>query len=171
VFRFCLCPETCILDLMHRCHAAASAAAWSCGDSVAVAELEVTAQALAKAVAEAFSLAYASCTVDDGGYVCAIAGTSISVWVEAVVRAWAEAWAVAIECKDSCFVEVEAVVDVVGKILVDAATDAYAFMCGGTCPVSSALMISLVLSCHGVFLVKRYARAFVYVCYPISYEG
>jgi hypothetical protein len=122
--------------MKRHCDAAASAAAWSCGDSVAVAELEVTAEALAKATAEAASLAYANCSVDEGGYVCVLTFTSISAWVEAVVRAWAEAWAVAIDCQDRCFVDVEAVVDAVGKILVDAATEAYAFLCEGASQVS-----------------------------------
>jgi hypothetical protein len=166
----CLFPGTLILDMKSSCHAAASAAAWSCGDSVSVAELEVTAQALAKATAEAYSSAYSTCRLDDGGYACAISGTSISAWVEAVVRTWAEAWAVAIECKDSCFVDVEAVVDAVGKIQVDAATDAYAFLCSGTSSVSNALTISLFRSCHGDVLVIQYVWKAVTMCIHINYK-
>jgi hypothetical protein len=63
--------------------------------------------------------------------VCASADTSISVWAQAVARAWAGLWAAGIQCDDKCFVEIEAVVDSVGTILVDAATEAYAFLCGG----------------------------------------
>jgi hypothetical protein len=87
---------------------------------------------LAKATAQAVSYAYVDCQVSDGGYVCASADTSISVWVQAVARAWAGLWAAGIQCDDKCFVEIEAVVDSVGTILVDAATEAYAFLCGGT---------------------------------------
>jgi hypothetical protein len=124
---------SCVLQYTskHRCHAGASAAAWSCGDSVVITEVEVTARALAKAVAEAYSFAYANCKVDEGGFACASAGTSIRVWVEAVARAFAGAWALALQCDDRCFVDVDVVVSSVGTVLADAATDAYATLCGG----------------------------------------
>jgi hypothetical protein len=95
--------------------------------------------------------------------VCAIAGTSIEVWVEAVVRAWAEGWAVAIQCEEKCIVEVEAVVESVGKILVDAATDAYAFLCDGAFLVTVHIVMLLMKSCHGVILLQPYAWQFVLV--------
>jgi hypothetical protein len=73
-------------------HAGASAAAWTCGDSVAITEVEATASALAKAAAVAVSYAYADCAADEGGWLCVDAGTLISGWVVAVVRSWASAW-------------------------------------------------------------------------------
>jgi hypothetical protein len=116
-------------------HAGATAIAWTCGDSVAIAEVEVTATALAKAVADAYSYAFASCSAAEGGWLCAEAGTSLSVWVEAVVRSWAGAWAGAYTCKDTCTVEIEAVVKAVTHILVDAASSAYAVVCGDGAPL------------------------------------
>jgi hypothetical protein len=99
-------------------------------------------------------LAYASCKVSSGGYACAVADTSIQVWVEAVARAWAGAWAAGIQCDDKCFVEIEAVVEVVGKILADAATDAYAFVCGG---VSLGCVPSHCIRCmHNIFCHKPF---------------
>jgi hypothetical protein len=119
-------------------HAGASAAAWTCGDSVAIAEVEVTARALAKAVAEAYSIAYVDCAADEGGWLCAASGSSISVWVEAVARAWAGVWAGAYTCTENCEVEIEIVVEAVAHILVDAATSAYASVCGdGACQKTS----------------------------------
>jgi hypothetical protein len=65
-----------------------------------------------------------------------------------VARSWAGAWAAGIQCDDKCFVDIEAVVDSVGTVLVDAVTEAYAFVCGGAslkhlhlipCPVLSSL--------------------------------
>jgi hypothetical protein len=119
--------------------AATSAAAWSCGNSVAVANLEVTASHLAKATAEAISLAYVNCRVDDGGYVCASADSSVSVWVDAVAQAWASSWSAAITCKDKCKVNVDSAVDAVGTILVDAATKAYTDICAGVSPAFLAM--------------------------------
>jgi hypothetical protein len=111
-------------------HAGASAAAWTCGEYVDIEEAEDTARALAKASAVAISYAFADCTADEGGWLCGIAGTEISVWVEAVVRAWAGVWAGAYTCTDSCFVEIEVVVDAVTHILADAASSAYTSVCG-----------------------------------------
>jgi hypothetical protein len=116
-------------------HAGASAASWTCGDYVDIAEAEATAKAVAKAVAEAISVAFAECFSDDGGYVCADAGTSIAVWVEATARAWAGAWVSAVTCTDKCNVSIDVIVDAVGHILVDAATDAYVGLCLGVPPL------------------------------------
>jgi hypothetical protein len=110
-------------------HAGASAAAWTCGGSVAIDDVEVTATALAKAVAEAYANAYAGCSADEGGTVCADAGSSVKVWVEAVVRSWAGAWAGAYTCTDTCTVEIDVVVDAVTHIMVDAAASAYSSVC------------------------------------------
>jgi hypothetical protein len=126
-------------------HAGASAAAWTCGDSVAIADVEVTARALAKAAASAVSRAFGSCAADEGGWLCAAAGSSISGWVEAVVRSWAGAWAGAYTCKDTCTVEVEVVVEAVTHILVDAAAKAYDSVCGDGAPHPSDLLSSLRL--------------------------
>jgi hypothetical protein len=131
-------------------HAGASAAAWTCGDSVAIAEVEVTATALAKAVASAYSYAYADC-IADGGWFCADASTSLSVWVEAVVRAWAGGWAGAYTCTDTCSVEIEVVVESVTHILVDAATSAYAYVCGDGAPPCSCSCASELLSCLNIY--------------------
>jgi hypothetical protein len=117
-------------------HAGVSAASWTCGDYVDIAEAEATSKAVAKAVAEAVSLAYVNCFSSiDGGYVCAEAGTSISVWVGAVAKAWAGAWARAVTCVDTCKVSVDVVVEAVGHILVDAATDAYVGLCASVPPL------------------------------------
>jgi hypothetical protein len=97
---------------------------------VAIAELEVTAKALAKATAVAISYAYASCKVN-GGYACAVAGTEIKETAYAVARSYASLWAGAIRCKDKCNVNVDAMVEAVGSILVKAATDAFAAGCSG----------------------------------------
>jgi hypothetical protein len=115
-------------------HAGASAASWTCGDSVDIAEAEATSKAVAKAVAEAVSVAFADCFLTEGGYLCGEAGTSISVWVAAVAKAWAGAWARAVTCRDKCNIEVDKVVEAVGHILVDAATDAYVELCAGGLP-------------------------------------
>jgi hypothetical protein len=156
-FFYCLCSSNSISASRDDCHAAASAAAWSCRNSVAIAELEDTAEALAEATAEAISLAYAHCEVDTGGYVCASASSSISVWVDAVARAWAEAWAVAIQCKNRCSLNVEDAVDAVGTILVKAATDAYTYLCTGVPPIPMDPMSLLAQCFHGVILMSRYA--------------
>jgi hypothetical protein len=116
---------------IQECLAAEAAIGWSCGESVAITDLELTARALAKASAEATSYAYVNCQVSEGGYTCASADSSISVWIQAVARAWAGAWAAGIQCDDKCFVDIDVVVDSVGSVLVDAVTDAYAFVCGG----------------------------------------
>jgi hypothetical protein len=97
---------------------------------VAIAELEVTAKALAEATAVAISYAYASCKVN-GGYACAVAGTEIKETAYAVARSYASLWAGAIRCKDKCNVGVDAVVEAVGSILVKAASDAFAGGCSG----------------------------------------
>jgi hypothetical protein len=115
-------------------HAGASAASWTCKDYVDVAEAEDTARKVAKAVAEAVSLAYVNCFSSDGGFVCGAASSEISVWVGATARAWAGAWARAVTCTDKCNVSVDVVVEAVGKILVDAATDAIVSLCGGGVP-------------------------------------
>jgi hypothetical protein len=124
-------------------HAGASAASWTCGDNVAIAEAEATSKAVAKAVAEAVSLAYVNCFSSDGGYVCGETGTSIAIWVGAVAKAWAGAWARAVTCPDKCTVSVDVVVEAVGHILVDAATDAYVGLCAG---VLSVLVISSLVT-------------------------
>ena len=110
--------------------ASASAAAWTCGDSVAIVELEATAKALAEATAIAVSYAYASCEVD-GGWSCAYAGTEIEQTARATATAYANLWAGAYTCKDTCSVGVDAVAKAVGDILVKAATDAFAAGCSG----------------------------------------
>lgn len=112
------------------CYAGASAAAWSCGDSVSIAELEVTAHALAKATAVALSYAYSSCEVDDG-WACSSAGTEIKQTATAVAQAYADLWAGAYTCEDTCTVEADAVVEAVGSVLVTAASDAMAEGCSG----------------------------------------
>jgi hypothetical protein len=53
------------------------------------------------------------------------------VWIQAVARAWAGAWAAGIQCDDKCFGHIDVVAESVGSVLVDAVTDAYAFVCGG----------------------------------------
>jgi outer membrane protein assembly factor BamB len=111
-------------------HAGASAATWTCGDSVAISEVEVTARALAKAAAVALSYAYLDCAADEGWFQCLYGKTGISVWVEAVARAWAEALAGAYTSTDTCSVEVEVVVDAVAHILADAASSAFGLLCG-----------------------------------------
>jgi hypothetical protein len=116
-------------------HAGASAASWTCSDYVDIAEAEATSKAVAKAVAEAISVAYVDCFVSEGGYVCADASTTISVWVGAVAKAWAGAWARAVTCVDTCKVSVDVVVEAVGHILVDAATEAYVGLCAGVSPL------------------------------------
>lgn len=129
--------------LLCRCHielrfgscADASALTWTCEDSVAIAELEVTASSLAEATAEAVSFAYAECAITEGvddGYACTSADTNIAVWVEAVARAYATLWAGAYSCTETCQVEIEAVAEAVGSVLVDAATSAYASLCSCT---------------------------------------
>jgi hypothetical protein len=132
-------------------HAGASAAAWTCGDSVAIAHVEVTARALAKAAANAAASAFGNCAADEGGWMCAEAGSSISVWEGAVARSWASAWAGAYTCKDTCSVEVEVVMEAVTHILVDATVSAYDAVCGdGASPPSHFLLsfhlVSLVAS-------------------------
>jgi hypothetical protein len=97
---------------------------------VAIAELEVTAKALAEATAVAISYAYASCKVNDG-YACAVASTEIQETAYAVARSFASIWGAAIRCKGTCNVDVDAVVRAVGTILVKAATDALAAGCTG----------------------------------------
>jgi hypothetical protein len=116
-------------------HAGASAASWTCKDSVAIAEAEATSKAVAKAAAEAVSLAFPACLTDEGSYLCTVAGSSVSIWVGAVVRAWAGAWARAVTCPDTCKVSVDVIVEAVGHILVDAATDAYVGLCAGMPPL------------------------------------
>ena len=116
--------------------AGASAAAWTCGDSVAIVELEVTAKALAEATAIAFSYAFVDCKVD-GGWTCAFASSDIEQTARATATAYAELWAGAYTCKDTCSVEVDAVVEAVGDILVKAATEASADVClGATLAIS-----------------------------------
>jgi hypothetical protein len=110
--------------------AGASAAAWTCGKSVAIAQAEATAKALAEATAVAISLAYASCEVN-GGFACAFAATSIEESARAVAKAYATLWAGAYTCKNTCSVSVDAVAQAVGSILVKAATDASAGVCTG----------------------------------------
>lgn len=113
-------------------HAGSKAAAWTCGDSVAITQAQTTAAALANATAQACSLAYASCEVD-GGYACAFAGTEIKQAARAVARAFAELWAGAYTCPSdvSCGVSVDAVTEAVGTILVKAASEAFAAVCTG----------------------------------------
>jgi hypothetical protein len=117
-------------------HAADSAALWTCSKSVKIVEAEATAKALAKAVAEAISLAYADCSTADGGFVCGVADASISVWIDAVVRAWAGAWAKAVACGTTCKITADVVVDAIAHLYVDASTDALAVVCGGMPPLS-----------------------------------
>jgi hypothetical protein len=102
-------------------------------------------------------LAYANCKVYTGGYVCTSASSSVSVWMEAVAQAWAEAWAVAIQCKTRCSLNVEDVVDAVGKILVEAASDAYAYLCAGAPPVPMDSITLLPQCRHGAFLMSGHA--------------
>jgi hypothetical protein len=115
-------------------HAGASAASWTCGDYLDIKDGEDTARKLAKAVAEAITLTYASCALDDGGYACTSVDSSISLWVDAVVLAWADAWANEVQCTNKCDVSVDMVFESVGRTLVDAATDAYGFLCAGGAP-------------------------------------
>lgn len=111
-------------------HVGASAAAWTCGDhAVAIAEVTVTAKAVARATAVALSQVWASCKVDGQGYACTSAGTWIEETAHAVAEAYAELWAASLSC-DTCHVEVDAAVSAIGKILVTASTDAYAGACG-----------------------------------------
>jgi hypothetical protein len=117
------------------CIAGASAAAWTCGDSVAEAELEVTAKALAKAAAQALSFAYAQCKIENG-WACAVAGTEIEETARAVAQAYATLWAGADNgaicgADSSCSVSVDAIASAVGDVLVTACTDAYASVCSG----------------------------------------
>jgi hypothetical protein len=137
-------------------HAGASAAAWTCGDSVAIADVEVTARALAKAAANAAASAFGNCAADEGGWLCAEAGSSISVWVSAVVRSWAGAWAGAYTCTDTCTVEVEVVVEAVTHILVDATESAYDRVCGDGASPSSHFVFSLHLVSLGASVSARY---------------
>jgi hypothetical protein len=130
-------------DHSERCYlinAGASAAAWTCGDSVAIADAEVTARAVAKATAHAAASAFGNCAAYEVGWLCAEAGSSISLWVSAVVRSWDGAWAGAYTCTDTCTVEVEVVVEAVSHILVDAAVSAYDAVSGdGASPPSHLL--------------------------------
>jgi hypothetical protein len=110
--------------------AGAGAAAWTCGDqAVAIAEVEVTAKAVASATATALSFVWAQCDVDERGYACAAAGTWIEETAHAVAVAYADLWAVAISC-DTCEVSIDVAVSSISTILVQASTDAYAFICG-----------------------------------------
>jgi hypothetical protein len=82
------------------------------------------------------------------------------VWIEAVARSWAGAWAAGIQCDDKCFVEIEAVVDSVGSVLVDAVTDAYAFVCGGVSLTHLHLISCHVLSTFDACLYIMLATSF-----------
>jgi hypothetical protein len=134
-------------------HAGASAASWTCGDSVAIADAEATSKVVAKAVAEAVSLAYPDCSTDEGGYICESVTFSASFWVEAAVRAWAGAWARAVTCPDKCTVSVDVVVEAVGHILVDAATDAYVGLCRGVPPVLVILFLQTAFPHSSIWIV------------------
>lgn len=112
---------------------AASAAEWTCGDSVATSELEVTSKLLAKATAVAASFIYEQCDDGDGAYTCAFAGTEIQHAAQAVAACYAQFWADAITCTATCNVSVDAVSEAVGSILAEAAADAYAAACVGAC--------------------------------------
>jgi hypothetical protein len=47
------------------------------------------------------------------------------------VQAFAQGWAGAYTCKDTCLVEVDVVTEAVGSILATAAAEAYAGVCSG----------------------------------------
>ena len=116
-------------DHLSACFAGANAATFSCGDSVAIADLEVSASAIAKALAIAISFAYAECEVD-GGYACAYAATEVEEVAEAVAFAYAESLVGAWTC-EGCDATVQVVAEALGSVLVKAATDAFAAVCGG----------------------------------------
>lgn len=112
--------------------AGASAAAWTCGEhTAAIAEVHVTAKAVAKATAVALSHAWAGCDVSDQGYACADAGTWIQETAYSVAQAYAELWAISLNCEGTCYVSVDTAVASLSEILVQAATDAYASACSG----------------------------------------
>lgn len=143
------------------CCAGASAAAWSCGDSVAIVELEVTAKALAEATAVAVSFAYAECEVD-GGYACSVASTEIEQTAYAVAHSYASLWAGALTCKDTCSVNVDAVAEAVGDILVKAATDAFSAVCtGAPCCLSLHTDRAAIHVLH-VWNVECHSRTFTW---------
>jgi hypothetical protein len=129
------------------CSAGANVAAWTCGNSAAYAEVELTARAVAKAAATAISFAYAKCKLENG-WACAIAGTEISETARAVAVAYASLWAGADSgglcgAGSTCSVNVDALAVAVGDILVTACTDAYASVCAGVHPPRSTRPCSL----------------------------
>lgn len=110
-----------------------SAAAWTCGTSVAIVDATVTASALAEATAVAVSFAFAECKVDDG-FACAIASSEVEKIAKAVADAYASLWAGAFaseKCLDNltCEVSIDSVAKAVGTVLVKASTDAFAAVC------------------------------------------
>jgi hypothetical protein len=120
--------------------AGAGAAALTCGDhALAIAEVEVTAKAVAQATATALSFVWAQCDVDERGYACAAAGTWISETAHAVAQSYAELWAEAVAC-DTCHVSIEVAVSSISTILVKAATDAHAEVCGSMPPLPHDLI-------------------------------
>lgn len=110
--------------------ASASAAAWTCGEHTAAeAEVHATAKAVAKATAKALSAAWAGCDVTSDGFACADASTWIEETAYSVAVAYAELWAISLNCEGTCYVSVDTAVASLSTILVKAATDAYAHVC------------------------------------------
>jgi hypothetical protein len=95
---------------------------------------------LAQTVARVIGDVYASCALDDGSYACSgCASSSVSHWVEDVVRTWAGAWNQLLTCRNGCKFSVELVVNSVGHILVDATHDAYSSLCAACAPLPLAV--------------------------------
>jgi hypothetical protein len=139
--------HACAIDQGIECgvFAGAEAAAWTCGDSAAYADVEVSARALAKAAATAISFAYAQCKLENG-WACAVAGTEISETARAVAVAYASLWAGADNgaicgADSTCSVSVDAVAVAVGDVLVTACSEAYASVCAGVHPAGSKALV------------------------------
>lgn len=114
--------------------------------------MHATAKAVAKATAKALSAAWAGCDVTSDGFACADASTWIEETAYSVAVAYAELWAISLNCEGTCYVSVDTAVASLSTILVKAATDAYAHVCSGTLNptflhFSVYLFASTLLSC------------------------
>ena len=117
--------------LFRSCNAVAEAYTLVCTDNSpgGSASAEATAVALGKVAAKVIaSFDIESGATDDASYACGAGDVTIEATAKASLKAFAQAWALAIDCGD-CFVEVDSVIKTVEEIFVTAVASTWGSAC------------------------------------------